>query len=204
VELQLAENTRVDVGELALQTRPGRNGEIEIAGALAPTLGGAVTARDPVRLSGVFSRDGVKVWAAARDLALEARAFPVDALGRTLPVVDGSANLSLNADLELGLGGSARPRGHLRASLDRGRVHLEERPPLEDLALEVEADLATPEGGNPWMRAAWDARGSVHARSDTTPLHLWAQLGRAVEDGAWLHVWGEARDVPLASETFAA
>ncbi len=202
VTLELFDRTPFELGTLELNARPTQGEGVELAGRLAPSLGGALTAPDPIRVSGALTPEAVRVWASARDLALSSRALPSGARIRALP--EGSARLTLDSAFELVFAEAARPRGHLRASLGEGRVGLRGGAlPLEDLALELAAAFAPRPGEDPWARAAWDGRAKLSARIEDAPLALEAEFGRGVRDGAWLRAHGRARDVSLDPEALA-
>lgn len=202
VTLELDEHDPFELGTLELCARPGPDRSLELAGRLAPSLGGAITAPDPIRISGALTPEAARVWASARDLALVARALPSGAQIPALP--EGSARVTLDSAFELVYAQAARPRGHLRASLSEGRVGLRDgRLPVDDLRLELEAELAPGPAGNPREREAWDARATLTASVAGSALRLAAEFGRGVPDGAWLRAYGSARDVSLAPEALA-
>ncbi len=204
VALELLDGARFELGTLDLCARPGRSGGVELAGRMAPSLGGVLQSVDPIRINGALSPQAASLWASARDLALESRALPAGALARPLPLAEGSARLTLDAAFELLFAEAARPRGRVRASLAQGRVRLkEDEPPIEDLAFEIEAELTPPPGSDPWRRESWDGCAALHARTGSMPLWAWAEFGRDVPEEGWMRAWGRARSVPLDPETLS-
>lgn len=202
VVLELYDRTPFELGTLDLCARPATAGGLELAGRLAPSLGGAITAPDPIRVHGALTREATRVWASARDLALVARALPSGALVRPLP--EGSGRLTLESSFELVYAEPVQTRGHLRASVADGRVALRGgRVPVEDLRLELEARLAPARGGSPWSREAWDARATLSASVRQSPLALRAEFGRSVPNGAWLRTAMRARDVAVVPEALS-
>lgn len=204
--LELFDRTPFELGTLELCARPGATEGVELAGRLAPSLGGAITGRDPIRLSGALTPEAARVWASARELVLVSRALPSGARVRALP--EGTGRLTLDSFFEFVYAatpaGAARPRGHLRAALAEGRVGLRAGAlAVEDIALQLEAELEPAPGADPWSREAWDARATLAARVDAAPLALAAEFGRDVPGDAWLRAFGQARDVPLASAALA-
>lgn len=198
VALELFDGSRFQLGTVDLCARPGPAGGIELAGRLAPSLGGAISSPIPIRINGAITDTGARLWASARELALESRSLPSGALAHPLPLTEGSAVLTLDSAFELVFADSARPHGHLRASLRDGAFLVRpDLPRADELALDLEADLAPQPGSDPWTREAWDARGTLRARVGAT--RLWAQgdFGRNVPEDGWLRVWGGAQDFSL-------
>lgn len=205
VALELYDGKHFELGAVDLCARPGPDGGIELAGRLAPSLGGAITSPVPIRINGAVTPERARLWASARDLALETRALPANALARPLPLSEGSARLTLDSSFELEFADAARPRGHLRASLREGKLLVRpDVPRVEDLAIELEAALEPPPGADPWGRDSWDARASVRGRLGATPLWAWSEFGRNLPAGQWLKAWGEAREVSVEPEALAA
>lgn len=201
--LELFDRTPFELGTLELCARPGAATGVELAGRLAPSLGGAITGRDPIRISGELTPEAARVWASARDLVLVSHALPSGARWRGLP--EGSGRLTLDSSFEFVYAatpaGATRPRGHLRAALAEGRVGLRAGAvALTDVALQLEAELEPAPGADPWSRAAWDARTTLRAGLDGAPLELAAEFGRNVPGGAWLQAFGRAQAVSLAPE----
>jgi hypothetical protein len=196
--LELYDGSGFELGELDLAARSGADGSVELAGRLEPSLGGALAAPEAIRLSGLFAPDGAKVWASARALALESRALPAEARPHGWPPVEGSARLTLDASFELTYADKARPAGHVRASLGGGRFDLGPgRPRLSGLGLELELELAPAEGGDLWMRESWDGRARLEAQVGSSPIALWARLGRHVPREAWIEAFGRAGSLAL-------
>lgn len=205
IELELFERARFGLGTLSLEARPTPDGGVELAGSLAPALGGALTSQTPVRVNGAITTQGVQLWASAHELALATRALPAGALVRPLPLVEGAGTLTLDSSFELVFAESARPRGHLRAALVAGRAVLgADRPAFEELALELQVELEPEPGSDPWSRAAWDGRASLRGRMEETPLWAWAEFGRHVPNGGWVRAWGGARALPVARKELAS
>jgi hypothetical protein len=201
VALELFDRSSLELGTLDLCARPASSGGVELAGSLAPSLAGAIAAADPIRVNGALSPQAARLWASARDLALEARALPAGALSIPLPIAEGSARLTLDSEFELSFAEAARPRGRLRASLAQGRLRLTPGgPPFEELALELDVMLAPEPGADPWTPGSWDGRAALVARVRDTPLWAHGEVGRGVPDGGWLHAWGRAQDVRVDRE----
>jgi hypothetical protein len=197
IALELFDSTLFEVGTLDLNARAGRQGAFELAGRLQPSLGGALTSMEPIRVNGSLSAERAQLWAAARGLALESHALPEVARG-PMQSLEGGARLTLDSSFELDFAAAARPRGTLRASLEDGHALLGDGlPELEDVALELEARLAPPIGATPWTRDSWDARALLSARSGGTSAWAWAELGRRVPGSDWVRAWAAAEDVRL-------
>jgi len=202
--LELFDGSALELGRLDLSGR-ARDGAYELAGALAPMLGGALTSTEPIAVRGRITSAGVHAWAAARDLVLRSRAVPNLAGLLPLGVRECSARLTLDADVSLAFAEAARPDGKLRASLSDGTLALAPGlPALEALALDLEAELAPEPGMGPWTREAWDARAELQALLAGSPFNLRLELGRNVRDGGWLEAFGHARSVALAPENLSA
>ncbi|MEQ1893567.1 MAG: hypothetical protein ABL998_13570, partial [Planctomycetota bacterium] len=157
LELELPDGSALELGELGLTGRPGAAEAYELAGGLAPSLGGALTATEPIRVSGSVTSAGARAWAAARDLDLRSGAHP--ALTRLLPLAlaQCAARLTLDGFFELSFAQAARPRGALHAALAQGEIALAPGlPALTGLALELDATLEPPAGEGLWSRTAWD------------------------------------------------
>ena len=202
--LELFDASTLELGHLDLAGRPNERG-YELAGALLPQLGGALTSTEPIAVRGRITPEGAEAWAAARDLVLRSNAHPL--LARILPfrISACSARLTLDAEVSLAFAEAARPQGSLRAALVDGRLALAPGlPEIEAVTLEVEAALAPPPGGGPWMREAWDAHATLGADLAGSALALWVELGRGVRDGGWMEAFGHVRAVSLAPENLGA
>jgi len=208
IDLELYDDSPFELGSLDLRARPTAEGGVELAGLLAPSLGGALTAPEPIRVNGALSPEDVRLWASARAIALESNALPDPALKRSLEsltVQEGAARLTLDSAFEMVFADSARPRGHVRASLVDGHFVLGAgRPPVEELALELDATLEPPEGADLWTRDAWNGRATLAARLGTAPIQVRAELGRAAPGDDWLLAWGSVRDFHVEREFLEA
>jgi len=205
LSLELADLSRFQLGRMELCARPRGAGRLELAGRLAPALGGVFGAEEPIRLSGEVTDESVRLWAAARELELATRTLPGVAQAARLPLEEGSVRLSLDASLELGRTAAAPSHGHLRASLADGRARLREGlPPVDAFAAELETDFAPGPGMELDAREAWAVRATLDVRSGETALALAAELGREAPDDAWLLAWGKAAHVSLEREDMTA
>ncbi|MSR61401.1 MAG: hypothetical protein EXS08_02990 [Planctomycetes bacterium] len=205
LSLELADRSRFQLGRVELCARPLGPGRLELAGRLAPSLGGVFDAEQPIRLSGEVSDESVRLWAAARELELATRSLPGVAQAARLPLEEGSVQLSLDASFELSRRAAVPSHGHLRASLQDGRARLSDGlPPIDAFAAELEADFAPGPGLDVEARAAWAAWATLSARAGETPLELAAELGREVPNGAWLRAWGQAAHVSIERADLAA
>lgn len=204
LELELFDGSSLELGTLALAGRP-REAGYDLAGELAPNLGGALTSTEPIRVHGRVTAESVQARARAHDLLVRSRAHPT--LAGLLPVAvrECSARLTLEAEVSLAFAEAARPQGKLRANLAEGTLALHAGlPAVHDLELALEASLAPPPGQGPWTRAAWDARARLAAELAGSPLALDLELGRDVRDGGWLEAYGHVREVALAPENLVA
>ncbi len=185
------------MGKIHLEVQAQAQGAVGFRGAFQPTCLGALPPQTWIDLEGHGGPEGTVIRTAADSMPLSSATiqWPPD-LGRS-PVPSCGGRLSFQASLAIDPRGRDT-RGAVRASLrDGSALWREDLPPLEGLALDLEAechperieDFVSPE--------AWSALGRISGTWNGTPLSAWTLLTPPSATDAFCRIFARAEKLAL-------
>ncbi len=213
IDVELPEEGEVlRVGTVNLIARQEEHG-YTLRGALTPDLGGAFGGRSAIQVVGSQIGEGIfELRATAEDLPLESSALELPPSLGPLPVEAYEGRLSLEARGRVELSETFSAEGDLRARLFDARLLPRPGDPwVEELEVDVDADVVLAGMQDLWARDAWNT--VLRARADwrsvedptiATPVEVWGLFGKRAPAGAWARSFTRVPRVPMTRSALLA
>jgi hypothetical protein len=189
-------------GKTRLVVEGSSSRELRFRGSIQPEW---LAGTKGIEFEGRSDLEGVLVRAVADSARVESADHELPSALATLPVAGWSGDLSFDASFHVDPSGRSAPWGKVRAALGSGSVQWQaDRPPVVDLALEVEAEGHASELGGLARLEAWTGRASGSARWIEKPLSAFASFGAMPGEPSSVRIFGRARELALDVSTLEA